>query len=121
VASSGSHAAKPTVLGAATACGAGLVAITPACAFVTPSARSGSAFGASLICYAAVTLLKAEAGYDDSLDVFGVHGFGRHLGRDRAPACSIAPVRAARRRRRGCDRWAASSRASRSRPSTRRS
>jgi ammonium transporter, Amt family len=70
------HRGKPTVLGGATAAVAGLVAITPACAFVTPIGSIWIGFGASLICYAAVTLLKPLAGYDDSLDVFGVHGVG---------------------------------------------
>jgi ammonium transporter, Amt family len=70
------HRGKPTVLGAATAAVAGLVAITPACAFVTPIGSIWIGFGVSLICYVAVTLLKPFAGYDDSLDVFGVHGVG---------------------------------------------
>ena len=70
------HRGKPTVLGGATAAVAGLVAITPACAFVTPIGAIWIGLGASVICYGAVTLLKPMAGYDDSLDVFGVHGVG---------------------------------------------
>jgi Amt family ammonium transporter len=70
------HRGKPTVLGGATAAVAGLVAITPACAFVTPKSAILIGLGAAGICYAAVTLLKPAAGYDDSLDVFGVHGIG---------------------------------------------
>ena len=70
------HRGKPTVLGAATAAVAGLVAITPACAFVTPMSSIWIGFGVAVICYASVTLLKPTAGYDDSLDVFGVHGVG---------------------------------------------
>lgn len=70
------HRGKPTVLGAATAAVAGLVAITPACAFVSPGGAIAVGVGAAVICYAAVTLLKPAAGYDDSLDVFGVHGVG---------------------------------------------
>ncbi|MCH7598354.1 MAG: ammonium transporter [Myxococcales bacterium] len=70
------HRGKPTVLGAATGAVAGLVAITPACAFVTPMGAIGIGIGAGLLCYAAVTLLKPALGYDDSLDVFGVHGVG---------------------------------------------
>jgi Amt family ammonium transporter len=70
------HRGKPTVLGAATAAVAGLVAITPACAFVTPMGALAVGFGASVICYGAVTMLKPALGYDDSLDVFGVHGVG---------------------------------------------
>jgi Amt family ammonium transporter len=70
------HRGKPTVLGAATACVAGLVAITPACAFVTPMGSIAIGVGVSALCYLAVTFLKPALGYDDSLDVFGVHGVG---------------------------------------------
>jgi Amt family ammonium transporter len=70
------HRGNPTVLGAATGAVAGLVAITPACAFVTPGGAIAIGLGAGVFCYAAVTLLKPAFGYDDSLDVFGVHGVG---------------------------------------------
>ena len=70
------HRRKPTVLGAATAAVAGLVAITPACASVGPGGSILVGFGAGILCYLAVTLLKPAIGYDDSLDVFGVHGVG---------------------------------------------
>jgi Amt family ammonium transporter len=70
------HRGNATVLGAATAAVAGLVAITPACAFVTPMGSIAIGAGVAVICYAAVTLLKPAMGYDDSLDVFGVHGVG---------------------------------------------
>lgn len=70
------HRAKPTVLGAATAAVAGLVAITPGCAFLTPLGSIAVGLGSAAFCYIAVTLLKPAAGYDDSLDVFGVHGVG---------------------------------------------
>jgi len=70
------HRGNPTVLGGATGAVAGLVAITPACAFVTPGGAIAIGLGAAVICYAAVTLLKPAMGYDDSLDVFGVHGVG---------------------------------------------
>ncbi|MEB2346910.1 MAG: ammonium transporter [Deltaproteobacteria bacterium] len=70
------HRGKPTVLGAATACVAGLVAITPACAFVAPMGSIAIGAGAALLSYLAVTFLKPALGYDDSLDVFGVHGIG---------------------------------------------
>ncbi|MFT5441210.1 MAG: Amt family ammonium transporter [Myxococcota bacterium] len=70
------HRGKPTVLGAATGAVAGLVSITPACAFVSPLGAIGVGAGAAVICYIAVTLLKPALGYDDSLDVFGVHGVG---------------------------------------------
>jgi len=70
------HRGKPTILGAATGIVAGLVAITPACAFVSPLGAIAIGAGAAVICYVAVTLLKPALGYDDSLDVFGVHGVG---------------------------------------------
>ncbi len=70
------HRGKPTALGAATAAVAGLVAITPACGNVAPMGAIGVGVGVSLICYAALTFLKPLAGYDDSLDAFGVHGVG---------------------------------------------
>ncbi len=70
------HTGKATVLGAATAAVAGLVAITPACAFVSPLGAIAIGAGASGVCYFAVTVLKPLWGYDDSLDVFGVHGMG---------------------------------------------
>jgi Amt family ammonium transporter len=74
------HRGKPTVLGAATACVAGLVAITPACAFVSPMGAIAIGVGVSVLCYGAVTFLKPMFGYDDSLDVFGVHGVGGSWG-----------------------------------------
>ena len=70
------HRRKPTVFGAATAAVAGLVAITPACASVGPGGSILVGAGAGILCYLAVTLLKPAIGYDDSLDVFGVHGVG---------------------------------------------
>ena len=70
------HRRKPTVLGAATAAVAGLVSITPACASVGPGGSILVGAGAGILCYLAVTLLKPAIGYDDSLDVFGVHGVG---------------------------------------------
>jgi len=70
------HRRKPTVLGAATAAVAGLVAITPACASVGSGSSILAGAGAGILCYLAVTLLKPAIGYDDSLDVFGVHGVG---------------------------------------------
>ncbi|MEM7412919.1 MAG: ammonium transporter [Myxococcota bacterium] len=70
------HRGNATVLGAATAAVSGLVAITPACAFVTPVGAIWVGLGGAVICYVAVTILKPMLGYDDSLDVFGVHGIG---------------------------------------------
>jgi ammonium transporter, Amt family len=70
---------KPTMLGAASGAVAGLVAITPASGFVTPLAAIVIGFGAGVICYSAC-LLKPLFGYDDSLDVVGVHGVGGVFG-----------------------------------------
>ncbi|MEC4890121.1 MAG: ammonium transporter [Nitrospira sp.] len=66
---------KPTVLGAASGAVAGLVAITPASGFVGPMASLVIGFGAGVLCYGAV-LCKARLGYDDALDVVGIHGVG---------------------------------------------
>ena len=65
---------KPTVLGAITGAVAGLVAITPASGFVQLSGSLVIGVVASLISYYAVYNLKSKFGYDDALDVFGVHG-----------------------------------------------
>jgi Amt family ammonium transporter len=70
---------KPTMLGAASGAVAGLVAITPASGFVTPLAAIVIGFGAGVVCYSAC-LLKPKFGYDDSLDVVGVHGVGGVFG-----------------------------------------
>jgi Amt family ammonium transporter len=65
---------RATVLGLITGAVAGLVAITPASGSVTAMGAIGVGAGASLVAFAAVTVLKPKFGYDDSLDVFGVHG-----------------------------------------------
>src|ERR1700704_6066508 len=66
---------KPTVLGAASGAVAGLVAITPASGYVTPMASIVIGAVAGWLCYSACNL-KTKLGYDDSLDVVGVHGVG---------------------------------------------
>ncbi len=71
---------KPTMLGGASGAVAGLVAITPACAFVGPMGAIILGLIAGVVCYWAVTSLKAKLGYDDSADVFGVHGVGGIVG-----------------------------------------
>jgi len=71
---------KPSMLGGASGAVAGLVAITPACAFVGPMGAIALGFIASILCFYAVTGLKNALGYDDSLDVFGVHGVGGIVG-----------------------------------------
>lgn len=71
---------KPTTLGAASGAVAGLVAITPAAGFVSPLAAIAIGLLVSPVCYLAVSRLKVKLGYDDSLDVFGIHGVGGTLG-----------------------------------------
>ena len=71
---------KPTMLGAASGAIAGLVAITPACGFVGPMGAIAIGLIAGVICLWAVVWLKAKLGYDDSLDVFGVHCVGGIFG-----------------------------------------
>jgi Amt family ammonium transporter len=71
---------KPTAVGLATGAVAGLVAITPASGFVGPLGALVIGVAAGLLCYWASTVLKQMLGYDDSLDVFGVHGVGGIVG-----------------------------------------
>lgn len=66
---------KPTALGAASGAVAGLVAITPASGFVGPISSIIIGVGAGIFCSTACNL-KTKLGYDDSLDVVGVHGIG---------------------------------------------
>ncbi|MBW2630273.1 MAG: ammonium transporter [Deltaproteobacteria bacterium] len=66
----------PTVLGIVTGVVAGLVAITPACGFVSTLSAIPIGLIAGILCYFAVAKIKPALGYDDSLDVFGVHGIG---------------------------------------------
>jgi Amt family ammonium transporter len=73
------HRGKPTVLGAASGCIAGLGTITPASGFVQPAAAVLIGVAAGALCYAAV-MMKGRFGYDDSLDVVGVHCVGGTLG-----------------------------------------
>src|SRR5499425_2974978 len=70
------HRGKPTALGGATAAVAGLVAITPACGNVSPMGSIAVGGGVAVVSYLACTFLKPAFGYDDSLDVFGVHALG---------------------------------------------
>lgn len=71
---------KPSVLGCASGMVAGLATITPASGFVTVPSALQIGLAAGVICYFAVSKLKAKFGYDDSLDVFGVHGVGSTIG-----------------------------------------
>lgn len=69
------HGGRPTMLGVATGAVAGLVAITPGAGFVSPVSAIVIGVVAGAICYFAV-VIKVRLGYDDSLDVVGVHGVG---------------------------------------------
>ncbi len=71
---------KPSVLGIASGAVAGLVAITPAAGFVLPNGALVIGLAAGIICFWSATSLKHMLGYDDSLDVFGVHGVGGIVG-----------------------------------------
>lgn len=71
---------KPGVLGAATGAIAGLAAITPAAGSVGPAGAIAIGAASGLICFIFSTAIKSKFGYDDSLDVFGVHGIGGFLG-----------------------------------------
>jgi Amt family ammonium transporter len=71
---------KSSVLGAASGMVAGLATITPASGFVSVPAAFCIGLVAGIVCYLAVTKLKSTFNYDDSLDVFGVHGVGSTIG-----------------------------------------
>jgi ammonium transporter, Amt family len=73
------HRGKPTALGAVSGAVAGLVAITPASGYVGPLSSMIIGLIAGAVCYTAVNL-KPRFGYDDSLDVVGVHAVGGTLG-----------------------------------------
>jgi len=71
---------KPSVLGLATGAIAGLAAVTPASGFIGPLGGLLIGLTSGAMCYLASTMLKNRLGYDDSLDVFGVHGVGGFIG-----------------------------------------
>ena len=71
---------KPSVLGIATGAVAGLVAITPASGYVGPIGALAIGFASGVLCFVAASSVKRALGYDDSLDVFGVHGVGGFVG-----------------------------------------
>jgi Amt family ammonium transporter len=71
---------KPSVLGIISGAIAGLVAITPAAGFVNPTGALCIGIASGIICYWGATWLKRACGYDDSLDVFGIHGIGGIVG-----------------------------------------
>ncbi|WP_425061290.1 ammonium transporter [Sporomusa carbonis] len=71
---------KPTLLGAASGCIAGLVVITPAAGFVSIMSALIMGLLGGVICFFSVAVAKTKLGYDDSLDAFGVHGVGGTFG-----------------------------------------
>ena len=71
---------KPSVLGFCSGIVAGLVVVTPACGFVTPTSAVIIGVLAGVVPYLACSFLKKMLGYDDALDTFGVHGVGGTLG-----------------------------------------
>jgi Amt family ammonium transporter len=71
---------KPSVLGIISGAVAGLVAITPAAGFVAPGGALAIGAAAGVVCWWAAAKLKPMLGYDDSLDVFGIHGVGGIVG-----------------------------------------
>ncbi len=73
------HSGKPTTLGAASGAVAGLVAITPAAGFVDISGALCIGLGGGILCYCGI-MLKNKLGYDDALDVVGIHGVGGTFG-----------------------------------------
>ena len=74
------HHKRPSLLGAATGAVAGLVAITPASGFAAPMTAIALGLVVSPICYLFVSTVKNALKYDDTLDVFGVHGIGGIVG-----------------------------------------
>jgi Amt family ammonium transporter len=85
---------KPSVLGMISGAVAGLGTITPASGFVLPMHGIAIGIVAGLICFWACTKLKLTLGYDDSLDVFGVHGIGGVTGTLLAGVFATAAVSA---------------------------
>ncbi|MCE9524175.1 MAG: ammonium transporter, partial [Alphaproteobacteria bacterium] len=73
-------AKKPSVVGMLSGAVAGLVAITPASGFVAPDGAIYIGLAAGVVCYLTSVWFKRLAGYDDSLDAFGIHGVGGALG-----------------------------------------
>lgn len=81
---------KPTAVGIATGAIAGLVAITPASGTAGPMGALLIGVAAGVFCYFASTTMKRVLGYDDSLDVFGVHGIGGITGALLTGLCAAA-------------------------------
>ena len=73
-------AGRPSALGLASGALAGLVGITPACAYVGPGGALCIGLLTGVLCFFSVSQIKQRLGYDDSLDVFGLHGVGGMIG-----------------------------------------
>ncbi|MGB2725649.1 MAG: ammonium transporter [Nitrospira sp.] len=73
------HRGKPTVLGVASGAVAGLATVTPAAGYIAPMSAIAIGLVAGMTCYAAI-VWKGRFGYDDSLDVVGIHGVGGVIG-----------------------------------------
>ncbi len=71
---------RPSILGTVTGAVAGLATVTPAAGFVTPLAGIPIGFAAAAVCYYVMLLVKTKFNFDDSLDVFAVHGVGGIIG-----------------------------------------
>ncbi|MDR2677983.1 MAG: ammonium transporter [Zoogloeaceae bacterium] len=71
---------RPSALGIASGGLAGLVGITPGCAYVGPLGALAIGFITGLVCFYFVAVVKRKLGYDDTLDVFGLHGIGGMVG-----------------------------------------
>ena len=71
---------RPSILGIASGAVAGLVAITPAAGVASPMGALGLGAISGLVCFFSATWMKHRLGYDDSLDVFAVHGLGGIIG-----------------------------------------
>jgi Amt family ammonium transporter len=83
---------KPSVLGMISGAIAGLGTITPASGFVAPWHGIVIGIVAGAVCYWGCTKLKQKLGYDDSLDVFGVHGIGGATGTILAGVFAVAAI-----------------------------
>lgn len=71
---------KPSALGLASGAVSGLVGITPAAGFTGPSGAAAIGILTAAACFVSVTVVKHKLRYDDSLDAFGIHGFGGLVG-----------------------------------------
>jgi Amt family ammonium transporter len=85
------HEKRPSMVGALTGAVAGLATITPAAGFVQPWAAAVIGLAAAVVCYLAVQF-RIKRGWDDALDVWGVHGVGGILGTILTGVFAVAAV-----------------------------